>query len=219
MENLLTAKKNQIKMLSARGYSISAAEMQLLNMDLQTFVATYGDREGKLTKVIEKLHQQYVSQTDPNKAAIVFYARKGKAQIGVEEIRPLLLLYQNKNYSEVILVVDGVLSTTARQNLAVISNIQIFHLENDLSYVPIDHVLVDKHRLLSQDEVNRLVADSNTPPNKFPTINNTDAIVRYYGWPIGGVVQIIRDDSQISLLNPISVQYRYIVANPMPKTA
>lgn len=54
------------------------------------------------------------------------------------------------------------------------------------------HSLVPKHRQLSSKEVEALKKKLGAQLNDFPVYSNLDPVVRYYGWPIGTVVEIQR---------------------------
>lgn len=95
-----------------------------------------------------------------------------------------------------------------RRNPAFRIEVMFYH---ELTYNPIYHVDVPHHELLSDDEKTQKLLEMKVDPTKLLIIKLDDPVVRYYGWPVGGVVQIYRDDIAISILSPKSINYRIIV--------
>lgn len=59
----------------------------------------------------------------------------------------------------------------------------------ELLFCPIDHILVPRHRLATDSEINNL-----TPDLKLPIILSTDIICRWHGFPLNSIIAIERED-------------------------
>ena len=78
-------------------------------------------------------------------------------------------------------------------------------------YSPIEHIDTPRHELLSPEETTAKLREMKTDIGRLLIIKDTDPVVRYYGWPIGGLVRIYRDDSVINILASHSINYRVIM--------
>lgn len=99
-------------------------------------------------------------------------------------------LVEYKMNPKLIVVKD--ISKKAQQHiLNNYENTEIF-LEKELMINIIDHVLVPKHELLSQDEVQLFFEKYNVKKRNIPRILSTDPIARYYNMKPGDICRIIR---------------------------
>jgi DNA-directed RNA polymerase subunit H (RpoH/RPB5) len=69
------------------------------------------------------------------------------------------------------------------------------------------HIFVPKHRLLTDEEVEKVTTALNVPKTTFPRILKTDAICKYYGGKSGDVFEITRGN----IISGIELVYRIVV--------
>jgi len=86
---------------------------------------------------------------------------------------------------------------------------QVFR-DSDLMFCPIEHILTPKHERIPTDGVAPLLAALQTSTNKMPFIYSNDPIVKWYGWTVGDIIKIYRDDNTKITVKK-SYQYRAVV--------
>jgi DNA-directed RNA polymerase subunit H (RpoH/RPB5) len=133
----------------------------------------------------------------------------------------------------VLVIYTGKLSTLAKMGsmmsalndnsvphkIVVVDSIQLKPLREILSYGadlfstvelmrdPLNHVLVPKHQVITNEERTRLVEDG-IIIEQLPRIDITDIVVRYLGFKVGDVIKVTRP----SPTTGISIQYRVVTA-------
>lgn len=194
-------------------------EEKLFGLSVDDFYHTYEEkaiREGGTgqKRVWTSLSNLYEFSTDPNKRMLVFYATKtlqNKKNISSELVS--LFADQAKTCEEAILIIDHPLSSKGNTILeglrSAVVRWQVF-FDSELTFNATKHVNVPRHELLSPQEAETTLRAMRTTPTQVPIIKLNDPIIKYYGWPIGGLVRIYRDDSFISVLAPESINYRII---------
>lgn len=203
---LFSIKQNQIKMVRDRGYDITS-EAPILNYTIDQFKTYLANDKGKLQNIT------YVHKTT-GQNLLVFYGEKEKTEIGVALINIFVTLYFAKLASMAVLIVDANLSSAARKKLEDqdknIFKYQTFHM-SDLVYSPIEYINTPVHELLTDGEATTLLHESKTTKSRLNIIKVTDPVVKYYDWPVGGIVRIRRYDTNVNLLTPHSINYRVII--------
>ena len=220
MQRLHDIKKTQLQLVQDRNYQISPEEMAILTMSLREFVQYVNSIViSRNTSVRGALSYKYTSTTQADgtrRSMLVYYAGKmsPQKQISAEVVREFNALAQQHAVYEAILIVDAPLSSTANEELKALTLIkhQIFN-DSDLSHNPTHHVDTTRHELLSPQEKEAKLREMRTDISKLSIMRENDPICRYYGWPVGGLVRVHRDDSAISILAPKSINYRIIVGN------
>lgn len=157
--------------------------------------------------------------TLPHKYMLVYYGiriESEKKQLPIEIVRKFILRIKNSKYPiyEAILISNLPLSstTTSELNNKLSETIrwQMFN-DLDLTYNPTRHVDTPRHELVPPSEVSKLLYDMKTDASNLILIKITDPVIRYYGWQIGGIVRIHRNDTALSILSPESMNYRIII--------
>lgn len=69
-----------------------------------------------------------------------------------------------------------------------------FFTEKQLSYNVIKNIMVPEHQILSELDKNILLRDLRISINHMPQILIEDPVIKWYGWPVGNIVKITRQD-------------------------
>lgn len=88
------------------------------------------------------------------------------------------------------------------QNLRFVYGVEYFILD-ELQINITKHKYVPKHEKLSKEEKEKLLEIYNVEPTKFPLIQNTDPVSKYYKFEPGDMIRIRRNNVEIS--------YRYVI--------
>lgn len=221
MQRLLDVKRTQIQMVRDRGYNIPDEELSILNMNLRQFELYIQSKEAiKVRATIgDILNGDYLKITNGNISGAIYvsYARKqeGKRKISVEVARGFvkrLSEQMDPEYTEGILICDAPLSSSAEKTLAeLITPRWQFFSETELTHNVTLRQETQIHQLLSPEEKEQKLKQFGTGLGGLLLIEINDPIIKYYGWPVGGLVRIIRDDSSVGILSFKSVNYRTII--------
>lgn len=152
---------------------------------------------------------------DVEKTMFVYYAHKeeGKKNIGKAAVVEFIDWVELVGCDETILIIDAPLTSPACREMSRLTNVvwQVF-LDSELSYSPIKHVLYSRHEMVPFEEHAELLKNMRvTHLSRLPMILDSDAVVKYFGFPVGSIIRIYRDDSNVNVLTPISVNYRVVV--------
>ena len=203
MYRLFAVKKTQLELVTDRGYIIPPTEMSYSHMTLQDFEAFVAALQSKKKNIRDSLSYIY-DNADMTERLLVYYASKeNKNRVSTETIGNFIALVegeQNKSGKPTssILIIDASLSPQANDAL-VNSQIKVqIYDESDLTYNVTHHVDVPKHVLLSDEEMAEKLKELRLPASKVGIILSTDPVVRYYGWPPGGMVKIHRSDGTLA---------------------
>ena len=218
MQRLFDIKKTQLEMVRDRGYDISAEEA-ILTMTLEQFVHYVSGLATQAgTSIRSSLSRAYLSIQTYNgakRAMFVYYGGKTnpqQKQVSADVVREFITLVQRYAIYEAVLIVDAPLSSTGNDELSALTltRWQVFP-DSDLTYNPTRHVDTPRHEILSPEESHAKLREMRTDVSKLLIIKVNDPVVRYYGWPAGGLIRVHRDDSSVSILAPKSINYRIIV--------
>ena len=131
-------------------------------------------------------------------------------QISIEVIRELIEQAKSSKVKELVIIIEIPLSVPAKKELVSSGlNYQVFN-DEDLSYNPTRHVDTPRHELLSPTEGEEKLKEMKADIGKLLIIKQSDPIVQYFNWPLGGIVRVFREDYTVSILSPKSVNYRVI---------
>ena len=208
MDHLFEVKKTQIEMVRDRGYTVSNYELSLLEEDFNYFVENYDVTENFDRGLLSEIYQK-----NGRNQLLVTYLEKPQdsKQMTVEAIREVIEQAKIAKVEEIIIVTQLKLSSSAEKELTLSGlNYQIFY-DSDLSYNPTKHVDTPKHELLTQEEAKEKMRELKADVSKLLIMKSNDPIVRYYNWPVGGLIRIHREDFAVSILAPKSINYRIIV--------
>lgn len=217
-QRLYDIKIVQLQLVADRGYNIGDEE-RLFGMSVDEFYRYYDERateEAQRTghkSVWNSLSSRYESNDAGNKRSIlVFYGTKTEAAKKKIPINVVSNFADNaKDCDEAILIVDYPLSSKCNDVFKGLKTVhyQVF-FDNELTFNPTRHIDVPKHELLSPEDASAILIGMKVTPTQVPIIKITDPIVRYYNWPVGGLVRIYRNDDYINILAPQSIFYRII---------
>lgn len=219
MQRLFDIKKTQIEMVRDRGYTISDSELAILTMNLHSFENYINDLITSHSKsnIRSLLSRSYTATLPDNttKSMLVYYGGKNnpqQKQVSADVVRDFIGLIQKYGINEALLIVDAPLSSTGESELSslTLTRTQVF-FDHELVYNPTTHVDTPVHQLLSSEETQAKVRELKVDKSKLLILRFDDPIVRYYGWIPGNVVRVIRDDYNLSILSPKSINYRVIV--------
>lgn len=218
MQRLFDIKKTQIDLVLDRGYTIPQDEVILKGMKLHEFAAEINriaaEQKTSARSALSRIYESVDATGAVNRRMLVYFAGKTdplKTQVSVDAVRHFILSMQTHAVSEAIFIVDHDLSPPANKELKDVTTArwQVFN-DSDLTYNPVRHVDVPKHELLKPSEARAKLAEMKVDLSKLPIIKISDPIVRYYGWPVGGIVRIYRHDRSVSILAPQTINYRVI---------
>lgn len=136
----------------------------------------------------------------------VEFVREGK--IGVEHIR----VWKDElvKYSTIIVVYDESITPAAKAAAnSLSSKMQFFHVK-ELFVNITHHTIVPPHRLLSPEEATAILTKYRATKQLLPYIPVTDPVIKYWGFPVGGIVQI---DRKFGVCTGQEKYYRLIVKN------
>ena len=210
---LFSVKKTVLQLLKDRNYDISDEE-KIFSMDLETF-NEYREKlsEEKALNNRRCLSNIYSKNLSSDKILVFFTDNVNKKkQIPLETIKIFMKEIAENNTQEAILIINTNLSSKSLEALRELTLVywQFFY-DSDLTYNPVLHRDVPKHELLTESEKNDKIKELRTSVSKLPIIKFTDPIVRYYGWKRGDLIRITREDTALSCLVPISINYRIVI--------
>ena len=220
MQRLFDIKRTQLEMIHDRGYDIPQDEENILTMGLDEFNLYLNNKVVSSKKSIRAvLSHLYFSQNEINgskRSMLVHYGSKTatQKQVSAEVVREFISLVSTFRTYEAILIVDAPLSSTANGELSALTltRWQVFD-DTDLTYNPTTHVDTPRHELLPPEERESILREMKVDISKLPIIRLEDPVVRYYGWPIGSLIRIHRNDSALSILTHNSINYRIVVGS------
>lgn len=219
MQQLFDIKKTQLELVSDRGYAIDPKEMEIFDMSLERFIrylsATAREMQASPRAALSRSYGSIEPIAGQTRHMLVYYGGKTspqQKQVSADVIRAFIGLIQRYGIYEAVLIVDAPISSTGNEELKALTltKWQVFHDKN-LNYNPTRHIEVPKHIRLSKEEAILKLREMRTDISKLPLIRATDIIVQYYGWSVGDLIQIHRDDSAVSILAPKSINYRVVV--------
>jgi DNA-directed RNA polymerase subunit H (RpoH/RPB5) len=217
MQRLLAIKKTQIKLVSDRGYTIPDSEIAIETMSLTEFTEYLRRLSvGSKTKSLRNLLTCSYTAELPDKTTrsmLAYFGSKDVQQsLSVDVVRNFFDRAERENHYEAILITDAKISHAGVSLLAglTLTKWQVFS-DIELTYNPVEHVDTPRHELLSPQEAQAKLIELKVDPSKLLILKAKDPVVKYYGWTVGSLVRIHRDDYSVSILSPKSINYRIIV--------
>jgi DNA-directed RNA polymerase subunit H (RpoH/RPB5) len=203
-------RKNVIRMMEERNYQIPEEVNDLKKLTLEEFLNLNLDRDGIFARFEKR---------------IVFPDNENPIDLDVSVTRDILqveFVYETTGFSNRMLRAynDGIrhllfifpFEPSSQIRSQIISNselrIETFSFLN-LAYVPIDHYLVPRHRIISESEANRIFGP-NFDRSKLLLISFEDPIVRYFGGKIGDIFEITRRTPKFHTLADEYPTYRLV---------
>jgi DNA-directed RNA polymerase subunit H (RpoH/RPB5) len=195
-------------------------------MDLYEFtryVAALAEQTKNSTREALSRVYTYKNPIDNSvKTMLVYYGTKVSSQqkqISADVVRDFMRLIRVYSAYEAVLIVDAPISSTGNAELSALKLMkwQVFQ-DCDLTFDPTEHIDVPRHIRLSKEETAIKLKELKTDLSKLPLIKSTDPIVRFYGWEIGDVIKVERDDTAASILATKSINYRVVIDAPAKKS-
>jgi DNA-directed RNA polymerase subunit H (RpoH/RPB5) len=110
----------------------------------------------------------------------------------------------NKKIHKILIIND--INPKVKNDILEYGNIEIF-IKDELMINIIDHILVPKHSILSEDEKTHFFEEYYVKPKDLPRILVNDPISRYYYAKVGDIMRIERP----SITSGYSISYRIVV--------
>jgi len=130
-----------------------------------------------------------------NNLLMVYFLSENK--VGVRTLRKIQGECDSASCKHSILVTEDGLTPFAQKELEDPEKTGAFVVEifkkRELSYCIMDHTLVPKHTLLSQAEKKAMLQKLGCKSNSLPRIKDSDPIVRFMKFPVGGLLKIQRN--------------------------
>lgn len=193
MRELWLARNTIIEMMQDRGYVSSN-----LLLNYTTFIAQYPGAQSNptiLNMIVTKEQSIAIHFTSEDKLA-------------KKALDALASSYSLQGVESVILVTFNKLNPACKALLKSIKmNFEHFLVE-ELQFNITKHVLVPKHRIMSNEEQEKFLVDIKCEKQNLPTILNVDPVSRYFGAKIGDVFEITRN----SQTTGTAVYYRAVRA-------
>jgi DNA-directed RNA polymerase subunit H (RpoH/RPB5) len=214
-QRLYDIKIVQLQLVADRGYNLGAEE-RLFGFSVDEFYRFYDEkatREAKNTghkSIWTSLSSMY--QSDDGRTLLAFYGTKTESAKKKIPINVVTAFADNaKDCNEALLIVDYPLSSKCNDVFKGLKTVryQVF-FDDELTFNPTLHIEVPKHELLTPEEANTILTGMKVTATQVPIIKVSDPIVRYYNWPVGGLVRIYRNDEDLNILAPKSIFYRII---------
>lgn len=246
LKELFKIKKNQITLVSRRGYDTSK-EKGLLDYTQSEFEKYYDSllRKDKNPNATFRTELSMSYRNPSGKVLHVEYLPSSGSAIGKSGIERIVSLKDTIVQLDTLIVVSEMdFNPESLQELKKsipirdqtvnirLINFQLF-LDAELKYDPTAHVLVPPHRLMTDEEVRKLLEETGWKLSEFPALKyvdpfyrspdknyviQSDAMVKYHGFLPGQVIEISRDNSAVVaketfLLDTLvrnSIAYRFV---------
>ncbi|XAR69609.1 DNA-directed RNA polymerase [Bertholletia excelsa] len=176
------SRRTVLQMLKDRGYGIPDSEIQL---SLSEFRSIHGHNPN-----VDRLRISASLKSDPSEQILVIFCGPGVVKVNV--IRGIANQIVNKDtLSRLILIVQNQVTNQALKAVDLFPfKVEIFQITELLVNIT-KHVLKPKHRVLTDDEKQKLLKKYSLEDKQLPRILLKDAIARYYGLQKGQVVKVI----------------------------
>jgi DNA-directed RNA polymerase I, II, and III subunit RPABC1 len=217
LDRLFSIKKTQIELVKDRGFDVGEEEI-MLTWNTTNFIKYLQIQMQETNKkpryILSNIYQ--ASNPEDTRLFLAFYGTKqeGMVQLGREVINEFYKIATDNDVTDAIIIIDVELSTSAKETIKNIKNInlQIFK-DEDLTYNPSKHIRSPKYELLDPAVAKNKLLEMKTDVTGLPLFVISDPIVKYYGWKVGDVIKIYRDDSYlVNYLSPKSINYRLIIS-------
>jgi DNA-directed RNA polymerase subunit H (RpoH/RPB5) len=230
-QTLYRVRRNQLKMVSDRGFPLTKTDEQELRALETPFVPgspswlvlqNYATRAEQLRVSTRSLFTSMyywnvgdthgstsaAPETPPSPALLVYYAelpQKTKS-LGVDALKRILEAYDHSRATQLVIISEVDFGTQAQNNLASLRLTHCwFFLDRHLIFNVTEHVLYSKHVLAKSSELGTI------RPNQLPLIRANDAVCRYFGFIRGQILRIESTPPIPNLLLEKSVTYRLVV--------
>jgi DNA-directed RNA polymerase subunit H (RpoH/RPB5) len=182
---------------------------------------TYSDIEYTSFESLEQMTiktSKIIGGSDGINKHIIVYFPEGESKdgdknghIGVKHIRQYVDKAKLDDIHDIILIVENDITTFGKKEIDLFRSskpsikIEIFKYA-DLQIDVTMHVLVPKHRLLSEEEKNTVLKEYSSEPRMFPKLSIDDPQSKFYGFEKHNMIEI----TNFSETGGIYVKYRIV---------
>lgn len=171
VDKINNPRKVILKMLTIRGYAIDDPE-NFVNSQDEEFLT---------------------HKTDDEDSKIFVFFPKISTKVGVFTIRQYIKEMQDNEVNQAIVVVKDAITAFAKQVFAEAKPLVIeCFKENELLVDKLEHVLVPKHELITENEKKELLKLYRAKETQLPKMLSSDPMARYFGARKGQVFKITR---------------------------
>lgn len=148
----------------------------------------------------------------------------GKSQVSVDDVNTVIENaigirgVSSPRVTDLYIITSAALSSKAVENIDKMGiKVKIF-TDDEIIAQPYRHVLNQKYWKLTDIEREEFFKTEGLGPGLLPQFTHDDPIVKSYGWKIGDVIRIVRNNIYSNSLGKLSVTYRVIVPNPLKRS-
>jgi DNA-directed RNA polymerase subunit H (RpoH/RPB5) len=225
IQRLFDIKRTQLQLVQDRGYILPEQEQPIKDFTLKQFceyILALGRRNRGDERTLLSRAYRTPEGVTPRKNMLVYYGSKNadKTQIPIEVVDDFIKQIRDRNatgkeeyiISEAMLIIDGDLTSTGRDHLRELRNVHYLDFnDSDLVYNATHHYLTPKHELISKEEEGELLCTMKAKKSQLLLIEASDPVVKYYGWRVGDVLRIHRNNDAINILDAHSINYRTVI--------
>lgn len=210
LDYFLKLKRNQIKMVKARGYDVSSEEWILdEKLNGKKFKEKLSNKYDKSYNIRRLLFSEYSKN---EKHLFVFFVglEKNSKQIKIESLTPFIdKLTRDQVKKNGLLIINADLSPSAANLLANVTESCFQVIKEDaLEYNIIEHMDVPKHELLTNEETDTIKKSMCINGKSLPIIHHDDPISAYYNFLPG---QFIKITTNINIDTLLHTDIRYCI--------
>ncbi|XP_015869680.1 DNA-directed RNA polymerase V subunit 5A [Ziziphus jujuba] len=175
------SRRTAMEMLRDRGFSVPASDLALTLPEFRVIHGPIVD--------YDRLRFSVTHRSDPSKRIMVIF--RGHGVVKVNDVRSIASQIVNKDsLTGLILILQNQMTNPAQKALDLLPfKVEIFQI-TDLLVNITKHVLKPKHRILTDEEKQKLLKKHSIQETQLPRMSRKDAIARYYGLERGQVVKV-----------------------------
>lgn len=211
-ERIFTVKKNQIKMIQRRGYTVKKRESDLLKISLDSFLEVYIPFAEQQKQSLRSVLSRPYEHADDDSRIYVYFADQSKTskQLGVDVVSDVIATADQYRAKKIVLITPSPLTPSASKKIQdLLSYTVSVFLETEMVYDPTEHYFTPEHRALETEEQREFLKRNNLSIDQLPIILTTDMISRYYGFRPGQVIEIKRVNMFVTMVQE-SLGYRVV---------
>lgn len=197
VSRLFRVYRTLVRMMFDRGYDVGAQ----LDVTFDSFVERYGHQP-----IRAQLSGVYTRSRDGAKILVSF---SDEPKVGVRSVEELYAAMRAHGVTRSVLVVAQGATPPAQialRQLAAEMSVDVF-CDDELRFNVTEHERVPPHSAVDADELAAVLTRYKCKASALPRLLSTDPVVRYYGWPRGTVVKVVRRSETAGA----AVVYRVVV--------
>ena len=162
-------------------------------------------------KIISEKGDQMIAKKNSKKILIIFYEDE---KISINIVKECLILLKEMKINHIILVYKEKFTSCAKQAVKLMGNIEecddltkiifeVFNI-NELQINITKHILVPKHELATEEEINELLKTTKSL-DKIPKIYTEDPMCKFYNFKVEDILRITRRNGFVTYRIVINV--------------